>query len=110
MVAPEFMHEVRQVSVPERARLRVVIGVPQVKSIQATLAPWHSRSPDRPKSVAARVRTVDGFVALTLPRLGAIYDQVLAVFVQSPPRTPTKDPNVVGGDASYVWRLYPAPR
>jgi hypothetical protein len=75
--------------------------------MQVTLSPWRGWSAGEAKRLGVRAQRVGQFVASTLPRLGAVRDQLLAVSVQFPPRTPNTDPHVVGGDAMYFWRLNP---
>ena len=110
MVPPEMMPHVATVSVSRGTRLTVVIGVARVKSVQASLSPWHVGMEGQPKRLAVRARTVGRFVAVGLPELGAVRNQVLSVFVRFPPKTPNADPHVEGGDAVYLWHLNPVPR
>jgi hypothetical protein len=107
MVDPRMMPHVARASVPPNARALIVIDVSQIKEFHAELAPWREHAGARPRPLGAQHSHRGRFEVFSLGRLGRVHNGVLSVFVTFPPRVPNSDPHVVGGDASYLWRINP---
>lgn len=107
MVPPGMMPRIARVSVPPGAKVVVLIDVPRVRTVRATLSPWRGWSAGEARTLSARRHRAGTLAVLRLGRIRNAQDQVLGISVTFPPKAATTNPHVVGGDATYFWRINP---
>jgi hypothetical protein len=108
MASDETVPHIARASVSSSSPLAVVIGSLRVRSIEARVHPWTDpQARVQPHALKLKlVRTrVGSRTAVTLAPVRERGTLVLDLFVSFAPMVRSQNPHVVGGDATYEWRL-----